>query len=224
MIDRLGRKPEPELMDLPNEAEAYAAADFSDVNQRFVDRLLAQAGLPERAAVLDLGAGPGDIPIRLARLRPDWRIVAADAAAAMLRIARQAVSRAGLSQSIFVVCADAKRTPFATDVFDGVISNSILHHVADTASFWGEVGRVAKRGGFVLMRDLYRPESDAAAGRIVQAHASGESELLQEEFHRSLLSAYTVDEVREQLSRAGLDALDVVTVTDRHLDVFGRVA
>lgn len=37
------RQPEPELMDLAHEAEAYAAADFSDVNAAFVDRLLSLA-------------------------------------------------------------------------------------------------------------------------------------------------------------------------------------
>jgi hypothetical protein len=45
------RQPEPELMDLPHEAQAYAAADFSGVNAAFVDRP-AQPGVEFRCRAL----------------------------------------------------------------------------------------------------------------------------------------------------------------------------
>ncbi len=66
-------------------------------------------------------------------------------------------------------------------------------------------------------------ESPAAAKTLVQHHAGNESALLQEEFYRSLLAAYTVEEVKEQLATAGLSGLTVAQVTNRHLDVFGNV-
>jgi len=53
------RQAEPELMDLPEEAEAYARADFSAVNQAFVERVLELAGERVAAIVVDLGTGPG---------------------------------------------------------------------------------------------------------------------------------------------------------------------
>ena len=77
------RQPEPELMDDAAEALAYAAADFSDVNQAFADRLAELAGPLVEAEAADLGTGPGDIPIRVARARPRWHITALDAAPAM---------------------------------------------------------------------------------------------------------------------------------------------
>ena len=40
MAPRMERQPEPEAMDRDDEARAYAVADFVDVNQAFVDRLL----------------------------------------------------------------------------------------------------------------------------------------------------------------------------------------
>ena len=40
MPTHMPRQPEPEYMDDPAEAEAYAASDFSEVNQAFIDRLL----------------------------------------------------------------------------------------------------------------------------------------------------------------------------------------
>jgi ubiquinone/menaquinone biosynthesis C-methylase UbiE len=221
---RMARRAEPELMDLPEEAEAYARADFAAVNQAFVERLVELAGAREQAAVLDLGAGPGDIAIRLARRRPGWRIVAADAAQAMLDLARKAVDAAGLARQIELALVDAKATRLPEGSFDIVASNSLLHHVADPAALWRELRRLARPGATLLLRDLMRPASEAAASAIVQQYAGGESKLLQEEFHRSLLAAYTVEEVRDQLARAGLAGLSVAIITDRHLDVFGRLA
>ena len=79
MPEPMPRQPEPELMDLQAEADAYARADFADVNQAFADRLVALAGHLERARAVDLGTGPGDIPVRLARAMPGWHITAVDA-------------------------------------------------------------------------------------------------------------------------------------------------
>jgi ubiquinone/menaquinone biosynthesis C-methylase UbiE len=218
------REPEPELMDDDSEAGACARADFSGVNEAFVDRLL-ELTVPlagKAVEAVDLGTGPGDIPIRVSRKRPSWRIVAVDASAPMLSHARHAAIEAGLGDRIRWELADAKDTHLPDGDFDVIFSNSILHHVNETGVFWAEVKRLARPGAICLLRDLARPPSKQAALDIVQRYASGESNLLQEEFYRSLLSAYTVEEVRKQLGRASLAGLEVAMVTDRHLDVFGR--
>lgn len=235
------RIPERELMDLPAEVDAYAAADFSKVNQAFVQRLVELAGHLQTAEALDLGTGPGDIPVRLLRTlrqgRPGarWTVTAVDASAGMLACARRLVEREGLmghdardmqdgpaGSRIHLVQADAKQLPFADASFDVVFSNSILHHINDAASFWGEVRRVARPGAIIFLRDLALPGSAEDARRMVQLHAGGESALLHEEFYRSLLAAYTVDEVAQQLRAAGLEGLAAAMVTDRHMDVTGR--
>jgi ubiquinone/menaquinone biosynthesis C-methylase UbiE len=223
MPSRLERRAEPELMDDAEEARAYAETDFSDVNAAFVERLLELAGERKAATALDLGTGPGDIPIRLHRLRPDWRLSAVDGSAAMLEHARKAERDAGLDGAIDWVLADAKRTPLAPRSFDVVFSNSILHHITDADRLWAEIGRLGKPGADVFLRDLARPDDEAAASQIVRKYAGNASELLQAEFFRSLLSAYTCDEVRAQLDQAGLAVLEVRMATDRHLDIFGRL-
>ncbi len=177
-----------------------------------------------RVRALDLGTGPGEIPIRIVRARKDWHVTAVDAAGAMLDIARAAALEAGVSHAVEWVRADAKATGLPPGRFDVVFSNSILHHVSDPAAFWAEVKRLAAPGGVIFLRDLARPADEAAARRIVETYADEESQLLQEEFYRSLLAAYTVDEVAAQLEEAGLTGCDVAMVTDRHLDVVGRTA
>jgi ubiquinone/menaquinone biosynthesis C-methylase UbiE len=223
------RQPEPELMDDASEASAYAGADFSQVNQAFVDHLLQLAGdmgltLASRASVLDLGTGPADIPIRVAHAQPHWTITAVDAAPAMLELADKAIHAAHVQHSIRLLHANAKSLPLADAAFDIIFSNSILHHVADPDAFWREVRRLAKPGALIFLRDLARPASLEQARQIVRQHAGTQSALLQQEYFRSLLAAYTVPEVAAQLVNAHLPGLDVRMSTGRHLDVWGRVA
>lgn len=218
-------------MDLEAEAKAYAVADFSQVNQAFVERLLEHVGGARQGEAIDLGTGPADIPIRLvqtARRRfgqaaGGFHVTAVDASGPMIELARRFVKQAGLGDAIHLVLGDAKATGLPARRYGIVFSNSILHHVSDAAGFWREVKRLAAPKALVFLRDLARPATDQAAADIVQKYAGSESPLLQEEYHRSLLSAYTPGEVRSQLDTAGLPSLTVRTSTDRHLDVFGTV-
>ena len=74
------RTPEPELMDGADQAQAYAAADFSAGDQALIERLdqLFPAGLGPRLA--DLGCGPGNISFRLARRHPQAEVLGIDGA------------------------------------------------------------------------------------------------------------------------------------------------
>lgn len=210
-------------MDDPLGAEAYARSDFSDVNQGFVDALLELVGPHDAARAIDLGTGPGDIPIRIVRARPDWRIVAVDASGPMLEFARKAAAEAGVSDAIEWLQADAKHTGLPAHGFDVVFSNSILHHITEVEAFWAEVKRLGKPGAFVLLRDLARPASREAARRIVETYAKDGPALMRRDYFNSLLASWTVDEVRDQLRRASIACLDVRMVSDRHWDVTGRL-
>lgn len=212
------RRPEPEWMDDPEEARAYADADFTEVNAAFVERLLEVAPGRTPIRAMDLGCGPGDIALRVKQARPAWLVAGLDAAMAMLRHARR---NAGSSAAPHWVIADAQGTPFPDASFDLVFSNSILHHVGDPGALWSEVRRLVKPGAAVFFRDLLRPASEEEARRLVSQYAANESALLQEEFYRSFLAAYTVKEVWQQLVENGLGGLRVAAVTDRHLDIWG---
>ena len=213
------RIPEPEYMDIDEEADAYAAADFDEVNTAFVRDVLEFYGTRVAPLALDVGSGPGDIPQQICRLRPDWRVVGVDASRAMLRCAmHRKHDDKKVAWPQYLQC-DAKRLPFPDNFFELVISNSILHHIADVNSFWLEIRRVIKPKGAMLLRDLLRPPDEQEAARIVQTYSGNESSLLKEEFYRSLLAAYTPDEVRGQLEQANLTGAAVLQVSDRHLDV-----
>ena len=215
------RVPEPEVMGAAEEARAYGEGDFRRVNAAFARRLAGAAG-STRGRALDLGTGPGDIPVLFCGLAPGWRVTALDLSEAMLDLARARVSAAGLSSRIELLRRDAKAPRLGSRRFDLVFSNSLLHHLEDPAPFWAHVRRLARSGAAIVVMDLRRPPDRARARKLVRLHASGASPLLRRLFHDSLLAAFTPGEVRQQLAAAGLGGLRVRATTDRHMVISGR--
>ncbi|HOL18813.1 MAG TPA: class I SAM-dependent methyltransferase [Candidatus Hydrogenedens sp.] len=211
------RQPEPELMDDPLEAEAYSITDFSDVNEKFVEKLCSILPLSGELIAVDLGCGPGDITYRTFMRNEDWHIIGVDGSEAMLRFAQK---QFGIRKPIWIL-SDAKFLPFADYSIDLVFTNSLLHHLLDPMPFWNEIKRIIKPNGFLFLRDLFRPISTEKAQEIVDTYAGDASSLLKKEYFRSLLSAFTPEEIQEQLSQCGLHFLTVERVTDRHVDVYG---
>lgn len=206
---------EPELMDDPEQAKAYAAADFSQENQGFVDRFREYFPDFKEGHVIDVGCGPGDIPIRLARALPTCRITGIDASAPMVQLAERAVQEAGLSERITLRCERFQDTAGANQA-DAGISNSLLHHLPNPLLFWNKLRRLVKPGSPILVMDLLRPESPEEAKAIVDRYAAGESDILRRDFYNSLLAAFTEDEVTTQLARMNLTRLLIDLPDDRH--------
>lgn len=213
---------EPELMEDPAQVLAYARSDFAEVNQAFVDRF--RATFPEltRGTVVDLGCGPADIPIRLARALSGVRIIAVDGSEAMLAHARNAVAQARLASRIELLRARIPPLPVHSRDFDAVISNSLLHHLSNPDSFWREVARVGRPGSALFVMDLFRPDSPERAREIVEAAAADEDPVLKQDFFNSLLAAFTLDEVRSQLA-ASLPHLDCRIISEGHWLVSGHI-
>jgi SAM-dependent methyltransferase len=217
------RIPEPELMDDEAQARAYAEADFEEPHSRFVAQLRERLpGLPAAGTALDLGCGPADVTLRVARAFPGWSIDGLDGSAAMLRYGRAAVARAGVAPRVTLVQARLPDACAPRDCYDLVFSNSLLHHLRDPLVLWQCVGRWLAPGGAVFVMDLMRPESPAAAQQLVDTYAAGEPDILRRDFFNSLRAAYRVEEVRQQLRVAGLAPLSVASASDRHFVVWGR--
>lgn len=212
---------EHEVMDDRRQAEAYARADFREVNERFVQDLLARFPACRHGRVLDLGCGPADIPVRLLRAAPAAFVLAIDASREMLRLARQAVARHSLGGHLGLACARVPPLPLPAGAFDAVISNSLLHHLPDPLPFWFEVRRVARSGAAVHVMDLARPPSADRAREIVEAAAADEDPVLKTDFYNSLLAAFTLEEVHDQLDAAGLRGLACEVASERHWLVSG---
>jgi ubiquinone/menaquinone biosynthesis C-methylase UbiE len=212
---------EPEIMDDRDAARAYARADFSDSNQAFVDDWLARFG-DAPTHVLDLGTGPADVPLRLARALPSVRVTAVDGSPAMLELARRAVRKSRLGPRIELLLARMPGLALPQHAFDAVICKDMLHHLPDPQVLWSEIKRLARPGAAVYVMDLIRPSSPLEAREIVERVAAAEHPLLKEDFYRSLLAAFTPEELRAQVEAAGL-GLAVARAGDRHMIAAGRL-
>lgn len=222
----LSRVLEPEVMDSDEDAREYDSMDHAAVNAVFVANLVdamtdwslkrpvqkGESGLK----VLDLGAGTGQIPIELCRRMPHISVVAVDAAASMLAVARKNVAAAGLSDRIKLVLADAKRLPFPDAAFPVVISNSIVHHIAVPATVLAEAVRVAEPGALQFHRDLCRPADEAELARLVATYAGDATAYQKKLFSESLRAALSLEEIRALVVQMGFTSESVRMTSDRH--------
>jgi 2-polyprenyl-3-methyl-5-hydroxy-6-metoxy-1,4-benzoquinol methylase len=224
------RVPEPELMDDPQQVEAYAQADFSDGDRRtlaLIETLLARTpALPQAPLFIDLGCGPGNITLPLALSHPTAQLVGVDGAESMLAVAAQRSSAQGLTvRWRHVSLQDLQRgdLPELIGRADLIVSNSLLHHLHQPALLWTLTRLLAAPGCRVLHRDLRRPASLTEARQLQKRHLPGGPEMLVRDFLASLQAAFEVPEVEAQLRAAGLGGLSVCAEDDRYLVVSGLV-
>ncbi|QDV53792.1 class I SAM-dependent methyltransferase [Gimesia fumaroli] len=220
------RQLEPEVMDTREEAVDYNSMDHSDVNRLFADDVLeliaaqqANGGSDPDSkdmTILDLGTGTALIPIELCKRNERLKIVATDLATEMLRVAEVNLQQAQLRHLVTLERADAKQLPCADHCFDGVISNSLIHHVPEPESAFHEIVRVIKPGGFLLVRDLLRPDSSAELERLVELYAGEANPHQRQMFHDSLHAALTLEEVQVLLTASGLPPSTAQITSDRH--------
>jgi ubiquinone/menaquinone biosynthesis C-methylase UbiE len=212
----LPRVLEPEAMDTPEEARDYDAMDHATVNARFVADFRAAHGPCRGGELLDVGTGPARIAIALCQADPVARVRALDLAEAMLALARRNVAGAGLDGRIVCVRGDAKALAWPDGSFEGVFSNTIVHHIPDPAPALQEMARLVAPGGTLFVRDLARPAGDAEVASLVATYAGTESPAAQALFEASLRAALTAGELRAIVRSLGLPPTGVTMTSDRH--------
>jgi SAM-dependent methyltransferase len=221
----MDRRLEPELMLDSTQALAYAGADFEQPHQRVLEEFLrtfAPGALD--GLILDLGCGPGDITFRFALAFPGAHLLAIDGSPAMLGLARQrAEAEPALGERITFIEGVIPESPLSEIPYRAIISNSLLHHLHRPQALWATIRRYGSAGTLIFIYDLRRPATTEQARILVEQYAAGEPEVLRHDFFHSLLAAFTIAEVQEQLAQAGLTGLTVRAIGDRHLAVHGRL-
>lgn len=101
--------------------------------------------LPSGGTVVDVGAGTGNVAVKLAMSGRFDRIIAADISEGMLAQAR--ASAQAVDCSIETVLTDMVRLPFEDESVDLVVGCAVLHHLPDPTAFMADVRRVLKPGG-----------------------------------------------------------------------------
>jgi ubiquinone/menaquinone biosynthesis C-methylase UbiE len=205
---------EPEVMDTAADAADYDAMDFTAVNAAFADDCLNAIG--RVTTLLDVGTGTARIPIELAKRSSSLQIIGVDLSEEMLILGRKNIAAAGFADRITLFHVDAKGMPFEDGTFDAVVSNSIVHHIPDPNHCFKEIVRLAKPGGAIFIRDLFRPKDKFTLDQIVETYAGNDTPRQRKLFADSLHAALTVDEVRSIVALFGFDPATVSATSDRH--------
>ncbi len=210
---------EPEVMEGAAEAAEYDALDHREANAAFVGRL---GELGASGVMLDIGTGPGHMPLLICERNASARVIGLDYSKAMLEIAASRLRRSRYVDRVSYLIGDAKRLPFAEASFDAVFSNTILHHLPEPADLLREAWRVLKPGGAFLIRDLFRPKDKATVDQLVERHCVGSTDRQRALFRDSLHAALTPAELGDLVAGLQMDGTALVIDTDRHVSVQKR--
>ena len=146
------------------------------------------ASIPPQAAVLDIGCGTGEFERLVLSEHPEQRMVGVDLSTKMLEIAQR---KCQAYPNVTFCAASSSALPFSDHSFDMVVSASALHYFDRPEVSLGEMRRVLKPGGSVVIMDWCKDYLlcrlfDVALRLIEPAY---ERCYTQREFHRLLASA-----------------------------------
>ena len=106
-----------------------------------------------KGVILDLGTGPGYLPIEIARRAPDVKIVGVDLSRKLIRMARANAEKAGFLHQLSFKVGNSARLNFNKASFDMVISTGMLHSLKNPVAVLKEIHRVLKEGGQAWIYD-----------------------------------------------------------------------
>ena len=104
--------------------------------------------------VLDIGTGPGTIPLNLKRSFPKAHFIGMDISRTMINMARDYGAKGGIEFPVLM--ADGQCLPFGPASIDCVISLFAMHHMDQPGRLLKEIDRVLKSDGRLLVIDFRR--------------------------------------------------------------------
>ncbi len=110
----------------------------------------------KEGTILDLGTGPGNLPVEIIKRVPGIQIVAVDLSRQLIRMARARALNADLSKHISFEVGNAANLRFDDDSFDMVISTGMLHSLRKPTNVLKDIYRVLKSGGEAWIYDPAR--------------------------------------------------------------------
>ncbi|MGD8290626.1 MAG: class I SAM-dependent methyltransferase [Desulfobacterales bacterium] len=103
--------------------------------------------------ILDLGTGPGYLPIEIARRAPDITVIGVDLSRSLVRIAQANAAKTSFSHQLQFEVGNAAQLDFDGASFGMVISTGMLHSLKNPVAVLNEIYRVLKKGGEAWIYD-----------------------------------------------------------------------
>ncbi len=109
--------------------------------------------------ILDLGTGPGHLPVEIARISSAVTVVGIDLCARLIKTAKTNALRAGLEDRVHFQTGNASSLNFPDASYDMVITTGMLHMLRNPVKVLEEMYRVLKPGGEAWIYDPARISS-----------------------------------------------------------------
>ena len=154
---------------------------------------IARLSLRAEDRLLDIGCGTGALLHRLAAVHPVSRLAGVDPVPEMLEAARDK-----LSPAIELRQGWAEQLPFADSQFDIVVSCSMFHYIDRPSDALGEIQRVLRPGGQLVVTDWC---GDYLACRLFERY-----QRLRGRAHAQI---YRARDCKRLLEQAGFAAVDI---------------
>jgi ubiquinone/menaquinone biosynthesis C-methylase UbiE len=136
----------PGLMNLGFADDPRRPGSTARRQRRLAELVLAAISPAPGQVLLDVGCGKGGMANLIGRLAPGARVMGVNIDRHQLAIARRRrVPGVGFATG------DAERLPFATAAFDTVYAVEVLSHIGDKKAFFGELARVLRPGGRLVL-------------------------------------------------------------------------
>jgi ubiquinone/menaquinone biosynthesis C-methylase UbiE len=148
--------------------------------------LIEACRIHENSHVLDVGSGVGITPCILAE-KYGCDVVGVDLSADMIKRARERAGWKNLSDKIEFTNGDAQALPFATGIFDAVMSESVVAFPKDKQKVIQEYARAARPGGYVGINEATWVETPPPELKQYLHKALGQAEFLSPDGWKQLL-------------------------------------
>ncbi len=112
--------------------------------------------------ILDLGTGPGYLPLEIVKRAPAIRVIGIDLTPRLITIARESSAQADATDRVDFEVMNATKLRFENDTFDMVFSSGMLHALRSpdkVSRVMRECYRVLKSGGEAWIYDPARIHS-----------------------------------------------------------------
>jgi demethylmenaquinone methyltransferase/2-methoxy-6-polyprenyl-1,4-benzoquinol methylase len=129
------------------------------LHHRWRERAADLAAVPPDGRALDVACGTGDLALELAsRIGPGGEVVGTDFSERMLALAREkAGGRPGAGDRVRFEAANALELPYGDQEFDAATVGFGARNFTDLGRGLGEMSRVVKRGGRVVVLEITTP-------------------------------------------------------------------
>jgi len=148
----------------------------SDFNDRIMDRIMGLLKPPPASLFLDAGCGVGDHSARIGR--HGLHCIGVDISETILENARENISRQGLEETVSFRSEQLEQLSFDDNHFDFVHCRGVLMHIPDWERALGELCRVLKPGGKLIVIEANQSSIEARLVGLARVVSRRKSKLV----------------------------------------------